>query len=215
MNKDKWITLIMTLLTVLLIYLFTRPVFLTFANQFKYLGGFIKFLFLASLGDIIGYRIKKKQWELPKGFIFKAIIWGVIGVFVVMAFSLFDSGVWFLQQNNLLPNSDYILIHALFVSTAMNLTFGPMMMAFHRVTDTYIEKRTKSNDLSLFDAVNHVHWPSFISFVVFKTIPLFWIPAHTITFILPAEYRVIFAALLGIVLGLLLGVFNNEKERTT
>jgi hypothetical protein len=44
-----------------------------------------------------------------------------------------------------------------------------------------------------------------------KTIPLFWYPAHTITFLLPAEQRVLFAALLGIVLGVLLAVSTKKR----
>lgn len=215
MKKDRFITLVITLITLLLIFTFTRPFFLDFASDYKYIGGFIKFFFLASLGDLIGFRIKKKIWGLPKGFIYKMFIWGLIGILVVMAFQLFDQGVWSLQKSNLLPNTDLLIVHALLVSTIMNLTFGPMMMAFHRVTDTFIEEALSENKLSLKGAVNHVNWPSFISFVVFKTIPLFWIPAHTITFLLSPEYRVIFAALLGIILGLLLGVFDNEKKRTT
>ena len=214
MKRDRLITLLMILITGGMIVLATRPFFLSFASNYKYIGGFIKFFFLASLGDIIGSRIKNKVWSIPKGFIYKAIVWGVIGVLIVMMFTLYDQGVTFLESNNYLPNTGYIIVHALFVSTIMNLTFGPMMMAFHRITDTFIEERVSGNKVSFIDTVNKVNWPAFISFVVFKTIPLFWIPAHTITFILPSEYRVIFAALLGIVLGLLLGMFNNEKKRT-
>lgn len=50
-----------------------------------------------------------------------------------------------------------------------------------------------------------VHW----HLVLKKTIPLFWIPAHTLTFLLPSEYRVLFAALLGIVLGVILSFANR------
>lgn len=214
MKRDRLITLMMIIITLGLIILATRPFFLSFASEYKYLGGFIKFFFLASLGDVIGSRIKNKAWSVPRGFIYKAIIWGVIGILIVMMFTLFDQGVSYLENNNFLPNTGYIIVHAFFVSTIMNLTFGPMMMAFHRITDTFIEERVSKNKVSFTEAVNKVNWPAFISFVVFKTIPLFWIPAHTITFILPPEYRVIFAAVLGIVLGLLLGMFNNEKKRT-
>jgi hypothetical protein len=35
---------------------------------------------------------------------------------------------------------------------------------------------------------------------------LFWIPAQTITFLLPEEFRALFAAVLGIVLGVLLAI---------
>jgi hypothetical protein len=43
-------------------------------------------------------------------------------------------------------------------------------------------------------------------FVYKKTIPFFWIPAHTVTFLLPAEIRVLFAVVLSVVLGLLLTI---------
>jgi hypothetical protein len=49
-------------------------------------------------------------------------------------------------------------------------------------------------------------------FVFKKTIPLFWYPAHTLTFLLPAEYRILFAALLGIVLGVLLSVASLKSR---
>lgn len=212
MKKDYLITFGMVLLTIGLVFIVTRDFFLSFASDYKYLGGFVKFFFLASLGDIIGKRIKTKAWSIPTGMLYKAIVWGIIGMLVVMMFGLFDQGVWFLQDNNLLPNTDIIFVHAILVSTIMNVTFGPMMMAFHRVTDTFIEQRGNNNKISILDSVNMVNWPAFISFVVFKTIPLFWIPAHTITFIISPEYRVIFAALLGIVLGLLLGMFQDKKE---
>jgi hypothetical protein len=43
-------------------------------------------------------------------------------------------------------------------------------------------------------------------FVFKKTIPLFWFPAHTITFLLPAHLQVLFAAVLSIFLGIILSV---------
>jgi hypothetical protein len=39
-----------------------------------------------------------------------------------------------------------------------------------------------------------------------KTIPFFWIPAHTITFLLPADFRILFAAILGVALGIILAI---------
>ena len=50
---------------------------------------------------------------------------------------------------------------------------------------------------------------SFLIIAIFtskKTIPFFWIPAHTITFLLAPQYQVLFAALLGVMLGILLSV---------
>jgi hypothetical protein len=58
-------------------------------------------------------------------------------------------------------------------------------------------------------------WTTMWGFVFKKTIPLFWIPAQTINFMLPEEYRVLFAAFLSIVLGVLLSVayLNNDSNK--
>jgi hypothetical protein len=45
-----------------------------------------------------------------------------------------------------------------------------------------------------------------------KTIPFFWYPAHTVTFLLPSEQRVLFAALLGIALGVLLALSSKKGK---
>ena len=211
MKKDHVLSIIFILVTGLFIFVLTRPFFLNFSNTYKLIAGFIKFFFLASLGDVLGKRLKTKTWSIPDGFIYKAIVWGVIGILITLVFGLYDGGITTLENTNLLPVSNVSLLHAFFVSLFMNLTFGPMMMAFHRVSDTFIELRVNKEKVSLKDTVEKIDWAGFIKFVVFKTIPLFWIPAHTITFILPPTYRVMFAAVLGIVLGLLLGLFNGRK----
>jgi hypothetical protein len=45
-----------------------------------------------------------------------------------------------------------------------------------------------------------------------KTIPFFWIPAHTLTFLLPSEYRVLAAAMLSIALGLILTITKKKPS---
>jgi len=56
-----------------------------------------------------------------------------------------------------------------------------------------------------------IDWSRMWNFVFKKTIPFFWIPAHTITFLLPAQYRTAFAALLSVALGILLGIAGKKK----
>jgi uncharacterized membrane protein YraQ (UPF0718 family) len=48
---------------------------------------------------------------------------------------------------------------------------------------------------------------------VILSILAFWIPVHTLVFLLPAVYRVIAAALLSIALGVILAFANTKKER--
>ena len=49
------------------------------------------------------------------------------------------------------------------------------------------------------------------NFVFKKTIPFFWIPAHTLTFCLPADLQVLFAAICGVALGLILSIAAMKK----
>ncbi len=201
---DKVISLGVVLLTVIFVYILTRSFFLTFAGNYKIIGGFTKFFFLASIGDFIGYRLKNGIWMVPKNILLKAIVWGLIGAVIVLIFTIFSSGVVTLQSKGLLPFQDIAFATAFFTSLFMNTIFAPTMMAFHRVSDQYLD-----GSESIEAAVKEVNWVQFYKVVLLKTVPFFWIPAHTITFLLPDEYRVIFAAVLGIALGLLLSLFKK------
>lgn len=203
-KNDKLISLGVLLLTVIFVFIFTRSFFLSFASDFKLIGGFVKFFFLASMGDFIGSRLKNGVWMIPNKIVYKAIVWGFIGLVIVLVFTIFNTGVIELQAKGILPFNDIALATAFFTSLFMNTIFAPTMMAFHRVSDQYLD-----GSKSIEQAVKDVNWVQFYKVVLLKTVPLFWIPAHTITFLLPVEYRVIFAAVLGIALGLLLSLFKK------
>ena len=203
-----WIIVLMSLSFA--IYTVTREVFLDFAQNSPLIGGFVKFFFLASYGDFIANRIKKKKWSIPTGFFWKALVWGIIGVVIVMIFGIFTSGVTGLQSNGILPFEGSNFATALFISVLMNFTFAPTMMTVHRISDSYIEQR--NNKSSMTEIIRSIDFAQFFKFTILRTIPFFWVPAHTITFLLPEEYRVIFAAILGIFLGLILGLFNTRKK---
>ena len=211
MKKDYLISLCVLIITSVLIFVVTRNFFLDFASEYKLLGGFIKFFFLASIGDYIALRIKFKEWKIPNYIFIKAVVWGLIGVVIVLMFIIYPVGVETLQEENILPFEGNTFFFALFVSVIMNFTFAPTMMAFHRVSDTYLNLRKENNQITIGESIGSVNWRQFINFTVFKSIPFFWVPAHTITFLLPEEYRIIFAAILGIILGLILGLFSSKK----
>ena len=100
----------------------------------------------------------------------------------------------------------------------MNLTFAPVMMTFHKITDSHIIK-TGGTVKGLFSPIpfasifKNMNWDVMWNFIFKKTIPFFWIPAHTITFLLPSEYQVLFAAVLGIVLGVLLAIASLKSTK--
>jgi hypothetical protein len=203
--------------TALLVLPHTHQVFIQLTSNHPYMMGFIKFAVLATMGELLALRLANRAWKLPDGLIFKTAIWGLIGVMITFMFSFYSAGVAAMlgplkisPGNNLLST----LFTAFLTSFIMNLTFGIVFMALHRMSDTYIEMQYNHEKPSLKDLIGAIEWDSFISFVVFKTIPLFWIPAHTITFVLPSYYRVVVAAYLSIVLGVILVYsMRTDKEK--
>lgn len=211
MNKQRWITFGVIILIGGLIFGATSSFFLDVASTYPLLASFIKFFVLASLGDIIGGALQTKRWALPPKLLYKAIVWGIIGIVIYLMFQIYPQGVMYLQEQKVLPFEGLNIATAFFISLIMNLTFAPTMMALHRISDTYLNERARGSIRTFRGTINTIDWGQFYQFTMFKTIPLFWIPAHTITFLLPTEYRIIFAAILGIVLGILLSFTNPKK----
>ena len=198
-----------------LVYPDTNKMFIGFTTNYPYIAGFLKFAILATMGDLLAYRVVTSEWKIRKGFLFRAFIWGFLGVVIVLIFDIFRSGVPAAMENGLLPFAGNTLATAFFTSVIINLSFAPSMMGFHRITDTFADLRfiEKQKNLKLKTIVKKVDWDNFVSFVVFITIPGFWIPAHTITFSLPKEYQVLMAAFLSIALGAILS-FAKAKHST-
>lgn len=193
----------------------THQIFIQLTNGYPYVMGFLKFAILATLGELLAIRLAMRTWKIPDGWIFKIIIWGLIGVLITFMFSFYSTGVsTMIEQGKISIGNELlsIILAAFLTSVIMNLTFGIVFMGLHRMSDTYIEMRVNNQQPSLKDLIETINWDAFISFVVFKTIPLFWIPAHTITFLLPANYRVLVAAYLSIVLGVIL-VYSHRSQQ--
>ncbi len=178
-----------------------------------YVMGFVKFTVLASMGELLTIRLMTGNWRRPSGFAYKAVIWGVIGLGIVLMFGLFNEGVAGATIRGLLPGAPGVagrLLQAFFTSTFLNLTFAPVFMAAHRISDTLIDLRAEGKRQSVNHVIKAIDWPEFFRFVVGKTIPFFWIPVQTINFMLPAHYRIIVAAYLSIVLGIILAYARRK-----
>lgn len=195
----------------------SRSTFISATDAHPYIGGFIKFAILATMGDLLGARVLKGNWSIPKGIFYRAIVWGIIGMMVTLVFTIYMGGAAAAQASNKLPFKGSNLAQAFFGSAIMNLTFGPMMMAFHRFTDMYIDVKyeKKGGKVTISELIDKNDWHSLVEFSWLKTCPFFWIPAHTIVFLLPAQYRVLVSAFLSIALGLLLAIAKKEKSAQT
>ncbi|MDX2432206.1 MAG: Mpv17/PMP22 family protein, partial [Bacteroides sp.] len=105
------------------------------------------------------------------------------------------------------------------IGTTLNLFYAPVMMTFHKITDTHIIEtggtlRGFFSPIPFARILKEMNWDVQWNFVFKKTIVFFWIPAQTITFLLPEQYRVLFAAFLGIILGVLLAIAAlMEREK--
>ncbi len=190
---------------------------------------FIKFAILATFGEAIGLRIRTGNYN-QKGFglIPRAIVWGFLGLTIKLAFVLFATGVPVFLAYMGIENAPVVMkeslslskvLVAFSISAAMNIIYAPVMMTVHKVTDTHIVNNGGTilgllKPIKFGEILSTINWKVQWSFVFAKTIPFFWIPAHTLTFLLPADFQVLFAAVLGIALGVLLAIASlkgNEK----
>lgn len=190
-----------------------------FNREHAYLMSFIKFFFLAPIGEIIGLRIHKGIYrEKNFGLLPRAIVWGCLGVTVKMAFDIFSSGapvmlhkIWEYFPANAMEEdfSFNKLVGAFAISVTLNIFYAPVLMTAHKIAEEHIiwyKGRLKGffRPIRVNKIVNSINWQVMWNFVFKKTIPLFWIPVQTINFLLPKEYQILVAALLGIVLGVIL-----------
>lgn len=192
------------------------------------LMSFVKFGILATLGEVIGLRIKSGKYnEKGFGILPRVIVWGFLGIGIKIAFVIFYSGtpqvLEYLGVNetaNVLKNgfSMQKLLIAFSISSAMNLIFAPIMMTLHKITDIHIISNGGTmqgflKPINYGKIITELNWKVQWNFVFKKTIPFFWIPAHTITFMLPVEYQVLFAAILGIALGVILAIAGQISKQ--
>lgn len=220
-RSDKLI--ISAVILVLLLFVGSESVsggYKSFTAAHPLFAGFCKFAVLATFGECLAARLHTGQYCSPSfGLIPKALVWGILGVFITLAFSVFSRGVPSAMAT-LFGNEAYAsaltggislnkMLVALAISVSLNLVFAPVMMLAHKLSDLHIASCggrlrslvTKPDIPALLRSTN---WDILWSFVLAKTIPYFWIPAHTVTFMLPEAFRVLFAALLGAALGVFL-----------
>ena len=197
-----------------------------FYGRFPFAASFIKFAVLATIGELIGLRIRTGNY-FKKGFgiMPRAIVWGFLGITIQAAFVIFASGTpgllefaGFSRASELMKgslNAAKVLV-AFSISFFLNIFYAPVLMTVHKITDTHIERTggTLSGFFSRMDVksiLKEIDWDMHYGFVLTKTIFLFWIPAQTLNFLMPEELRVLIAAIYGIVLGIILAFAARGK----
>ena len=156
----------------------------------------IQFAILGTLGEIISKWMIEKKIFLPfkiNILLLKMIEWAILAVFIKYAFTGFTGFIDTLIAHNMLPQLN-LFFKAFAKSIAINIEFGLFLVLFHRVLDNLVirEKNWKNIDKGFYSLI----W--------------FWIPAHTITFMLPKVYQIGLAALWSVALGIILGFYNRK-----
>ncbi len=205
---------------------YARELFSLANSRHGYLMSFAKFAILASFGEMLALRIVSgRYWQQGFGLTARMLVWGVLGMLIKAAFTIFATGTPYMLASLGLPvdaktlaagSLTMRLVTAFAISCTLNTIFAPVMMTLHKITDTHIARTEgRLNALLPIDfagILSQIDWNILWNLVFKKTIPLFWIPAHTITFLLPAEFRILFAAFLGIMLGLILAIAGSSKK---
>ena len=160
------------------------------------LTAMLQFAVLGTLGDAVSHWIVKRKIFSPydvKTLILKIIEWSILAIMIKYAFIGFQGFADSLINQSYLPQLNGIG-RSFTVSALMNLQFGPLLVIMHRLMDNLIAG--KQNWKNLDKGFYSLLW--------------FWIPAHTITFILPKEFQIGLAALWSLALGIILGFYSRK-----
>jgi hypothetical protein len=165
-----------------------------FENAF--VMAFIKFAVLGSAGEIVAKLLTKKKIKFGI-ILWSMLVWGVLGLIIKFCFTGFNGFADKIASEGLIPESELSI--AFFTSFFTNAFFGPWVIILHRLFDNIIYGKFTVPTDGIKGAMLTLAW--------------FWIPAHTITFMMQGEWQVTLAAIWSFVLGLILGIFKNMQSK--
>lgn len=173
--------------------------YLSWVSANPLLSAAVQFGILGPLGELISVLVSKRKisdlgrpWQIGA----KILAWALLGVIIKYGFAGMKGFVDALIDKGLLPRAGHgTLAWALMVSVFTNILFGPQMMAFHRVEDNLILGHKGFNGIQK----------------AWLTLLWFWIPAHTVTFILPSDFQIGLASLWSVALGVIMGLTSVKK----
>jgi len=172
--------------------------YITFVKTYPLISAMIQFAILGTLGDMIAKCLQKGQLFMPYSLLtllLKMLEWALLAICIKYAFVGFQGFVDVLEAHEMIPELG-TFGRAFAVSVSMNLQFGLLLVILHRFLDNVVAG--ESNWMNLDKGMKSLVW--------------FWIPAHTITFMLDKPYQIGLAALWSVVLGIILGYFNRQEK---
>ncbi|WP_316858965.1 hypothetical protein [uncultured Cohaesibacter sp.] len=157
---------------------------------------FVKFALLATYGECVKCRIANGYW-LPSRIPLRMIVWGCFGIWISADFQLVAVGTDHLIETGVWWQAFRPLSQSIWGNILSGYAFTMMFSHYwidHLVDGEFVWP------WQLLGRPEALGWAR----IVIPSMVIFWVPAHTITFSLPSEYRVICAAYLSIALGLIL-----------
>lgn len=183
---------------------------------FPYLTGFLKVALLATFGEMLKNRLRTGSWK-TSSLLPKFVVWGLYGMLFSLVFALFAKGVeaisatslWFGPELFIYQTASWgeRILMGFSISFWTNLIFCYPMMLSHEWFNAVIKNRRFVGGAEFFSELDPKIWGSFMP----KITVIFWIPAHTVTFSLPPDYRVLMSAILSLALGFILTVKPKGK----
>jgi len=191
----------------------SREAFIGFTSTYVYLGAFLKFVILATMGELLGGRIATGDWSKPPGLVWRAIIWGFFGMAIALVFTIYNAGAIAAMAKGILPGGGLegfggTFLTAFFTALIMNVTFAPMLFTVHKFTDTALDLKygEKRKGITLNLLIEKIDWNSLVKVTWLRYCLFFWVPMHTLVFLIPSDYsdyRVLASAFLSIVMGVI------------
>lgn len=227
--KSSDMPVVLGIALVLGVFVFVPGLFDSFnalSRSHDFLVSFLKFGVLCTLGESIALRITAGCYNRPGfGLLPRFVLWGLIGLVINAAFIIYAMGVPHLVAALGIPlpadalaggSFAHRLGMAFAVSVLINFLFAPLFMTAQTVASIHIGETGGTlagffSPIAVGRTLHGLDWSMLWGFVFKKTLPFFWVPAHTITFLLPTELRVLFAAALGVALGIILALASLKK----
>jgi len=171
--------------------------YIDIVKSYPIISAMVQFAILGTFGDVISKWIIRGKIFLPYNkttMFLKMVEWAALAIFIKYAFIGFHGFVDALISYGFLPELS-ALGYSFAISVTMNLQFGPFLVIMHRILDNLVHQEKNWANLD----------KGFLSLI------WFWIPAHTLTFVLPKPYQIGLAAVWSVVLGIILGFYNRKN----
>ena len=192
----------------------------------RYQTGFVTFALMGALGEAAKSRLRGSLYPRPGRLAALALIWGLHGMVLALAYWVVNGGVIMTQAAGILPGgglnlspnrlkgllTSYFLTQPFFTSLFVNLGVIHPLLAAQRLAEAWLNLRRDEGGLpGLTRAVEQVNWAAFVRAELIS-LPLFRILLWTFVFLMPRSLWLPLSAGLAAALTGLSGLYYRSKK---